>query len=161
MIISDSTTLIILFDLDRIALLSNLFSKIVIPNAVYQEVCSKKSIVLPEFMTIRQVQDNELLATLKLVLDLGESEAIAMAIETQSKLIIDEKKERKIATAQGIEIIGLLGIIYLNVKKDYLSISQAKQFIEEAIKHHYRISQKLVNELFAKLKNTNLGTGIK
>ena len=148
MIISDSTTLIILFDLNRMELLSNLFPKIIIPLAVYEEITVKKSLVLPEFITVQQPKKCETLNTLKLVLDLGESEAIALALELESKLIIDEKKGRKIAMRQGLEIIGLLGIVYLNIKKGFLSRDEAKNFLDDALAHGYRISQKLINGMF-------------
>ena len=148
MIISDSTTLIILFDLNRMELLSNLFPKIIIPFAVYEEITVKKSLVLPEFIVVQQPKECETLDTLKLLLDLGESEAIALALELESKLIIDEKKGRKIAMRQGLEIIGLLGIVYLNIKKGFLSRDEAKDFLDDALAHGYRISQKLINGVF-------------
>jgi predicted nucleic acid-binding protein len=150
MIISDSTTLIILFDLNRIELLSNLFPKIIIPFAVFEEISVKKTILLPEFISVQKVDDCETLETLKLILDLGESEAIALALELKSKLIIDEKKGRKIAIGQGIEIIGLLGIVYLNIKKGFLSKEEAKEFLDDALAHGYRISQKLIDGMFDK-----------
>jgi len=151
MIVSDSTTLIILFDLNRIELLSNLFTKVTIPSAVYDEISAKKTIQLPKFMSVQKPQKSELLETLKLVLDLGESEAIALALELESKLIIDEKKGRKIAMKQGLEIIGLLGIVYLNIKKGFLEKDEAKAFLDEAINHGYRINQKLIEIMFQKL----------
>ena len=107
MVISDSTTLIILFDLGRVELLSNLFSKILIPPTVYKEISTKREIILPGFMEVVCVKENTTLKVLKSLLDEGESEAIALALERKSKLIIDEKKGRKIAMAQGLEIIGL------------------------------------------------------
>ena len=151
MIISDSTTLIILFDLNRIELLSNLFPKIIIPLAVYEEITIKKSLVLPEFISVQEPKECEILETLKLILDLGESEAIALALELDSKLIIDEKKGRKIAMRQGLEIIGLLGIVYLNVKKGFLSKEEAKLFLDEAVNHGYRISQGLIDGMFERI----------
>ncbi|HFU75211.1 MAG TPA: DUF3368 domain-containing protein [Arcobacter sp.] len=150
MIVSDSTTLIILFDLNRMELLSNLFSKIIIPFSVYEEVNTKKPIVLPNFISVQKAQNSELLETLKLVLDLGESEAIALALELKSKLIIDEKKGRKIAMKQGLEIIGLLGVVYLNIKKGFLTKEEAKAFLEEALTHGYRINEKLILEMLQK-----------
>jgi predicted nucleic acid-binding protein len=152
MIVSDSTTLIILFDLNRLELLSNLFPKIIIPSAVYAEISVKKSIDLPPFITVQKPTDRETLKSLKLLLDLGESEAIALALELESKLIIDEKKGRKIAMRQGLEIIGLLGIVYLNIKKGFISKEEAKAFLDDALSHGYRINQKLVNGMLEKLK---------
>jgi len=151
MIISDSTTLIVLFDLNRLDLLSNVFSTIIIPDAVHKEISVKSSITLPTFMRVQEVHDSELLDTLKNVLDLGESEAIALALELTLPLIIDEKKGRKIAMREGIKIIGLLGIIYLNIKKGNISEKEAKYFLEDAIAHGYRISTRLIDEMFSSL----------
>ena len=85
------------------------------------------------------------------MLDLGESEAIALALELNSKLIIDEKKGRKIAMRQGLEIIGLLGIVYLNIKKGFISKEEAKEFLDEALAHGYRISKSLIDEMFRRI----------
>jgi predicted nucleic acid-binding protein len=73
-------------------------------------------------------------------------------LELESKLIIDEKKGRKIAMRQGLEIIGLLGIVYLNIKKGFISKEEAKAFLDDALSHGYRINQKLVNGMLEKLK---------
>jgi predicted nucleic acid-binding protein len=151
MIVSDSTTLIILFDLSRIELLSNLFPTVIIPSAVYDEISIKKSIILPTFMSVQVAKDDEVLKSLKQLLDLGESEAIALALELGLKLIIDEKKGRKIAMRQGLEIIGLLGIVYLNIKKGFISKEEAKTFLDDALAHGYRINQKLIDGMFEQL----------
>ena len=152
MIVSDSTTLIILFDLNRLELLSNLFPKIIIPPSVYDEVSVKKSVVLPSFISVQAPKSCKTLETMKELLDLGESEAIALALELESKLIIDEKKGRKIAMRQGLEIIGLLGIVYLNIKKGFLSKDEAKKFLDDALAHGYRINQNLIETMFSKNK---------
>lgn len=151
MIVSDSTTLIILFDLDKLDLLSNVFAKIIIPKAVYDEISCKTPITLPDFITVKTPQKSEILETLKSVLDMGESEAIALALQMKTGLIIDEKKGRKIAISQGLEIIGLLGILYLNITKGFLSIKQAETFLKSAIDHGYRINQTLVDSMFERL----------
>ena len=151
MIISDSTTLIVLFDLDRLDLLSNIFTHIIIPDAVHKEISAKLPLSLPSFMKVQKVTDSDILDVLKSVLDLGESEAIALAIELELPLIIDEKKGRKIALREGIKIIGLLGIIYLNIKKEYISEAEAKTFLDDAVVNGYRISTRLIDEMFASL----------
>ena len=151
MVISDSTALIILFDLGRVELLSNLFSKILIPTTVYKEISTKREMMLPEFIEVVRVKEHTNLKVLKSLLDEGESEAIALALERKSKLIIDEKKGRKIAMAQGLDIIGLLGIVYLNIKHQYLTPEEARAFLQEALEHGYRISPKLIETMFAKL----------
>lgn len=89
---------------------------------------------------------------MKSLLDLGESEAIVLALELESKLIIDEKKGRKIAMRQGLEIIGLLGIIYLNIKKGFISKEEAKAFLEDALVHGYRISKNLIEKMLLEIE---------
>jgi len=152
MIVSDSTTLIILFHLNRLELLSNLFPQIIVPTSVYNEISVKKSVELPSFISVKAPKLSETLETMKSLLDLGESEAIALALELESKLIIDEKKGRKIAMRQGLEIIGLLGIVYLNIKKGFISIEEAKVFLEDALAHGYRINKNLIEKMFSKIE---------
>ena len=151
MIVSDSATLIILFDLDRVELLSNLFPRIIIPSAVYREITVKRAIELPEFINAQRPKESEVLGILKQVLDIGESEAIALALELGSKLVIDEKKGRKIAMGQGLEIIGLLGIVYLNITKGFIPQEEARAFLDDALKHGYRISPQLIETMFKRV----------
>ena len=151
MIVRDSTTLIILLDLQRLELLSNLFERVIIPSSVHCEITAKKSIDIPSFMEVKSVKRTELLDILHNILDRGESEAIALALELNMPLIIDEKKGRKIALREGVHIIGLLGIVYLNIKKKYLSIEEAKVFLDDAVLHGYRIAPRLIDEMFGSL----------
>ena len=154
MIVSDSTTLIILFDLKRTELLSNLFDKVTVPEAVYRELTAKTSVDLPNFMEIKPVAQRSELETLMRLLDRGESEAILLAMELKRPLIIDEKKGRKIARQKGVEILGLLGILYLNVKKGFLTIEEAREFLDAARNHGYRIAERLIDEMLEKLINS-------
>jgi len=147
MIISHSTTLIILSDLKKLDLLT-VFEKVFIPQKVYEEVTFKNAIDLPEFIEIIETPENELLSNLRRILDEGESEAITLAVEKNLPLIIDEKKGRKIAKNLGIEIIGLLGIVYLNYKKGNLSKKEIEKFIDNALSNGYRISEKLLKQFF-------------
>lgn len=151
MIVSDSTTLIILSNFNRFELLSNLFPQIIIPQAVYEELNAKVKTTLPPFIEVQKVTSFKLVDELKLLLDLGESEAIALAIELDSKLIIDERRGRKVAMNMGITITGLLGIVYLNIKKSFISTTEAKEFLDSAIADGYRISRLLVEDMFRKI----------
>jgi len=151
MIVSDSTALIILFDLDRIELLENLFEIVYISPIVLEEISVKYPVVLPSFMRVEKLKDDELFNSLKMLLDLGESEAIALAKEKNLSIIIDEKRGRKIAKGVGLKVIGLLGVVYLNVKKGFLSKDEAISFLDDAVNHGYRISQKMVEDVLGEL----------
>ena len=129
----------------------NRYQKIYIPKSVYNEVNFKNNFKSLDFIEIVEVKPNELLKSLKLLLDIGESEAIYLAKIKQMPLIIDEKKGRKIALNLNLKIIGLLGIIYLNVKKEFITKQEAKQLISQAISNGYRISQTLISSMFDRL----------
>lgn len=151
-VVSDSTTLIILSDLHKLIYLTNLFDKIILPNAVFKEINYKKTPVLPDGFEVVDCVKDELFETLCQLLDSGESEAIALAKERNLPLVIDEKKGRKIAKNMELKIIGLLGVLYLNIKKGFLSQEQAEEFLQQAKENGYRISQKLIDEMFESLR---------
>lgn len=152
MIVSDSTTLIILFDLQQTELLSNLFDKVILPEAVYRELTAKTPVDLPDFMEIKLVTETTELETLTRLLDRGESEAILLALELNLPLVIDEKKGRKIARLKGVDILGLLGVVFLNLKRGFLSVEAAREFLKSARNHGYRIADRLIDEMFEHLE---------
>jgi predicted nucleic acid-binding protein len=139
--------------MQRFDLLSNLFETVLIPKSVYDELSYKSDVSLPDFMQIKTLIDTSSLTTFNMLLDKGEAEAIALAIELNKPLIIDEKKGRKIAKNCGLKIIGLLGIVYLNIQKNHISIQEAKEFLDCAISNGYRISQKLIDDMFEKVND--------
>ena len=152
MIVSDSTALIVLFDLDRVELLENLFEVVYITPIVLEEISAKYPIVLPSFMKVEALKHDELFNSLKRLLDLGESESIALAKEKNLSLIIDEKRGRKIAKGVDLTVIGLLGVVYLNVKKGFLTKGEANEFLDDAVVHGYRISGKMVDDVLLNLE---------
>lgn len=157
-IVSDTTTLIILGKLHRYDLLENLFDKIYIPNEVINEVSKKSDGVYDEIMThvlfeIKKISNLSLLKILNGVLDRGESEAIVLAKELNLILLIDEKKGRNIAKNMGLEIIGLLGILILNVKKEKISKNEAIVILEKIKSLKFRVSVQLEKSFLLALKN--------
>ena len=121
--------------------------KFISPPIVLDEISVKYPIVLPSFMKVMKLQDLTLFNELKMLLGSGEAEAIALAKEKNLSLIIDEKKGRRIAKGLELKVIGLLGVVYLNAKKGLLTKDEAREFIENAIEHGYRISRKMVDDV--------------
>lgn len=152
-IASDSTTLIILHNLEKLEYLSNIFEKVLVPKAVYDEINYKNSFLLPQNFEVVECLKNDDFKMLNQLLDKGESEAISLSLQKKLPLIIDEKKGRKIAQNLSIKIIGLLGVLYINIEKGYLSKEESKTFLDDAIENGYRISSKLINQMFENLKN--------
>ncbi len=143
MIVSDSTTLIILFDYKKIELLKSLFDKVYIPKSVYEEINIKYQVALPDFFEICNIKA---LDELTLLLDKGESEAITLAIKKGMPLIIDEKKGRKIAKNYGLDIIGIVGILIANVKYGYLKKDEAIEFLNRIKQDGFSISDRLFDK---------------
>ena len=159
-IVSDTTALIILGKLDRFDLLKNIFQKVYIPKSVFTELSQKddgihKMIEENKLFCIKEVTDIETFKLLYGVLDSGETEAIVLARELQMILLIDEKKGRMIAKNMGLEIIGLLGLFLLNVKKKYTSKEDVREMLERMNTLNFRISTRLYEQFLDKLKGLN------
>jgi len=153
-IVSDASTLIVLGKLNRYNLLENLFTKIYIPQAVLIEV-SKKSDGVYEKIASHSLFERKYISNLVLIrfldgiLDDGESEAIVLASELKIILLIDEKKGRAVAKNMGLEIIGLLGVLILNVKKKYISKEEAVEILKEIQGLNFRVSKRLEESFLA------------
>jgi uncharacterized protein len=115
-VVSDTSAISNLLQVDLLHLLNLVYGKIIIPKAVYKELCEidsqKQFIDSLNWIEIESPSDFELIKKLEADLDSGESEAIALAIEFKADfLIIDERIGRKIAESLGIKIVGLLGTL--------------------------------------------------
>jgi len=147
LIISDSTTIITLLNIDRLDVLKNIFSSVYIPNKVYDEIVIEEQIVLDErFFITKEIEDKKLYKLLSKSLDAGESEAIILAKEMELSLIIDEKKGRKIASNLGINIFGFIGLLVLNYKKELLTKEDTLDVFYMAKEQGFRVGLRLENE---------------
>ena len=158
-VISDTTTLIILAKSDKLDLLSNLFQQIFIPKAVEDELNFKDDIVkyrIEKFnkISVKNINDTKTLNRIKkLNIDNGEIEAISLAIELDLKLIIDERKGRIVAINQGLEVVGVLGILVENYKLHHISFEEAHYYLKLFKKNGLRVSEKLEEVILEKLED--------
>ena len=161
-VISDTTALIVFAKSDTLFLLSNLFQKVYIPKAVYDELMAKEDIVkyrIKTFGLLEQkfVSNVEIFEKIKLFkLDKGEAEAISLALELDLMLIIDEKKGRKIALNQGLKIVGTLGVLIENYRKRFVSYDELKLNFLLFKEQGLRISEELEKVFFEKLKKEKI-----
>jgi len=153
-VISDSTTLISLINIERFTLLFRFTEKVIITPSVYSEVTVQKSAkrILDTYITEQKVSITEVMHAQKVKelrtrLDLGESESIVLANERNLPLIIDEKKGKKVALSFGIQAIGLVGILLLYKKKGYLSNAEIMEIVSELREVDFRISDTLLGLL--------------
>jgi predicted nucleic acid-binding protein len=156
-IISDSTTIITLLNIQRVDILSNVFKEVIIPLKVYNEIVIDENIILDSSLfTKKEIKDKQLYKLLSRSLDAGESEAIVLSKEMNLTLIIDEKKGRKIANNLGIKIIGFLGLLLLNYKKRYMSEDEILEIYYSAKKANFRVSKNLEEQFLNLLKNVKI-----
>jgi len=156
MIVSDATILITLINIDEFAVLELFVEKIIIPNEVYKEVSQKPSSkkyldtqIDKGFISLESHKNMTLFKEINYLLDAGESASIALAIEKKLPLIIDEKKGRRFAQRQGVEIIGLVGILRFLYVDKRLSQEEILVIIQKLNDSDFRISNKLLALILA------------
>jgi predicted nucleic acid-binding protein len=82
------------------------------------EVAAEYKYPLPPWITIRVVKDEAKIRSINTLLGLGESSAIALALETENVLVIlDDKRARSYAKNVGLTYTGIVGLLRLGYKK--------------------------------------------
>lgn len=144
LVIADASCLIALHRIGSLNLLKQLFIEVVTTREVSKEFGEP----LPAWISIKSVQEKSSIVKLHQELDLGESTAIALALENlcDSLLIIDERKGRKIAASLGIRIIGALGILLLAKHRNL--IPSVKEKWIELNSNRFRFSQAVLDKIF-------------
>lgn len=74
-----------------------------------------------------------------------------MALEEETDLIIDEKKGRKVALSYGIDVLGLLGILEINLLKHKINHTELLYILDEFKQAGYRLSSTLEKEFLQSL----------
>jgi uncharacterized protein len=118
-VVSNTSPISNLAAIGQLDLLQQLYGTIIIPPAVYQELINSGdtdpatlAVQNLDWIQTQPVSDQVLLETLQSSLDLGEAEAITLAVEINAeRLIIDERRGRNEAVRLGLQVTGLLGIV--------------------------------------------------
>lgn len=127
-VVSNSSPIMNLAAVGQLNLLERLYEKVLIPEAVSQELSAIGS-EQPEvaasqtlsWIETRAVADRSLVDLLLLELDAGEAEAIALAMEIKADLLLlDERLGRKAASRLGLRSIGLLGVLIEAKRKGFI-----------------------------------------
>jgi len=112
-VVSDTSPITALLTIGQAELLHGMFGDVVIPPAVHRELL-RGHLALPDWLRVVEIRDLTHLQPFLELLDAGEAEAIALAAEIHADmLLIDERKGRRVARAEGIHVIGLLGVVLL------------------------------------------------
>lgn len=149
MIVSDASPIIVLLKTNNLSILKDLFEKITIPTAVYKEITAKEQekIIFDKIdwiktRNIKNTQENVLLEKL---IDKGEAEAIILAKELKTTLLLDDAKARKYAKLLNVEVIGTLGL--LKIAKNRGVIPSVKKVISNMLAEGYYIEDQLITKV--------------
>ncbi len=150
-IVSNTTPIISLLKLSQLNILKELYSEILIPYAVFQEIEDGKNkryyqdISKIDWIKIVEIQDRQAIKYF-LDLDAGESEAIVLATEIGADLIIiDEKLGRFHAKHADLKVTGTIGIL-IKAKMQGI-VRDLKPLLYELTEKDVWISEKLIEEI--------------
>jgi uncharacterized protein len=118
-IVSDTSPVSNLILIERLGILQSLFGEIIIPSAVDVEIIALKQFGndLSEYenadwIKITHAENLQKVKTLEIKLDKGEAQAIALALEINGDLLLmDERIGTTIAREEGLQTIGLVGVL--------------------------------------------------
>ena len=127
-IVSNASPLIALARIGQLDLLHQLYNDIIIPEAVWHEVVEEGTnqpgaevVSSAAWIVQRAVTNRPLVQALQQELDAGEAEAIALAVEIGSALLLmDERLGRDTARHFGIRYTGVLGILIEAKQKGFV-----------------------------------------
>jgi hypothetical protein len=138
-VVSDTSVINNLAAIAQLHLLQQLFGIVIIPEAVYREltdpnfpVAGAAEVQTFDWIETRAVTNRSVVEAFSNELDLGEAEAIALAVEIQAdRVLIDERRGRAIASRLNLQYTGILGILV--EAKSQGSIVEVKPLLDALI----------------------------
>ncbi len=149
-VVSDTTAITHLAKINALDVLKSLYYEIFIPEAVYNELLQVKTtqpgrlqVLNSSWIKVIPIKNNVIAKKLRTRLDLGETEAIVLALEKNADLlIIDEVAGRAVAKGLVNKIIGMVGVL-LEAKKAGI-IDEVQPYLNQLKSTGFRMS----NEIF-------------
>lgn len=112
-VVSDTSPLSALLTTEQAEILTKLFSEVIVPEAVRDELLRKHA-SLPQWIKVANASNQTAVARFLETVDAGEAQAIELAKEIHAdRLLIDERRGRRLAVQQGLAVIGSIGIALL------------------------------------------------
>jgi len=145
-VISDASCLIVLSKIGQLELLHQVFGEVIVPQAVAEEYGQ----ILPTWIVVRTPTQTSLVLILEETLDVGESNAIALAVEMgDCYLILDDQKARKMAASMKIDFTGTLGVIISAKQRGILS--SVRPVFNKIIATDFRVSNVMIEQILLEL----------
>jgi predicted nucleic acid-binding protein len=143
-VVSDSSSLIALWQIRLIDRIAPLYATLLIPPAVAFEI--RPSVGSLTWAEIQAPADAIDARILRAGLGAGETEAIALAMEYKpDRVILDDLKARRLAMSLGLPVGGTLGLL-LDAKQAVL-INEIKPSIEDLLQVGFHLSLQVVDRI--------------
>jgi|WetSurMetagenome_2_1015567.scaffolds.fasta_scaffold26032_3 predicted nucleic acid-binding protein len=140
-VISNSSCLIALDNINMLFILKEKYGKIIIREEVLYEFQKP----IENWIEVKPVQNRNYLKVLSNIVDLGEASTIALSLELPEHLmILDDLKARKLAHNMKLPFTGLLGVIAKS--KQMGIISSAEEVLSKLKSVNFRISPAMHEE---------------
>lgn len=144
----------------QLGILKKLFGTVQIPEAVYYELTGNilfkdegEQVISSKFIQCVTLEDKHSVDLLRRStnLDTGESEAIVLADSiSNSILLIDEEKGRRVARNMGLSITGTIGVLVNAYEEGFVDSDDIEVCIDIIRNSELRISETLINLLYHK-----------
>lgn len=154
LVVSDTSPISLLVQIDLIELLPRLFENIVVPPDIAAElsdVRSPRSVrdLVANRPTWLQIQSPTSLQVLP-DLHTGEIAAISLCVELKCPLLIDERDGRKAAQSLGIPVVGVIGILETAAKAGLI---EDLAYVHQTIRTtRFHISEAVLRESLRRLE---------
>jgi predicted nucleic acid-binding protein len=151
MIVSNATPFVAFARIRQLPLLERVVGDVTIPGAVAREL-SDYGVERPggidlareRWVTVRQVRSEQQVHLLLPTLDQGEAEVIALALETQARLVLmDELTGRKVAQSLDLPVTGTVGILIR--AKQLGAITPLRPILEDMKRQGIYFSQRFID----------------
>jgi uncharacterized protein len=145
-VVCNSSPIIALDQIGQLHLLERLFGSVLVPPAVANEIAP--TVVRPPWITEQPLRQPIGSQMLRASLGPGESEAIALAMETSAPwVILDDRPARRFAQGLGLTVVGTLGILVAGKRRGLLF--EVKPCVDALIQHGFRIAANLYDHVLA------------
>jgi hypothetical protein len=149
-VVSNATPIITLSSIGKIDILKHFFDKVYIPQAVYDEIKSKRAYgyqeIEDDFFEVITIEDSFAQDILLNDLDLGEAQTIVLAKELNADIVlIDETIGYNIARSQKLNVKRTLS--FLIVAKEKGLITEIKPLLDEMIDKGRWISRRVYRDV--------------
>lgn len=149
-VVSNATPIISLASIGKLDILKYFFDKVYIPQAVQDEIKSKKAYgykeIDDEFFEVASIKDEFAQNILLNDLDLGEAQTIVLAKEINANIVlIDETIGYNLAKSQELNVKRTLSFLIASKKKGY--IDEVAPLLDEMIEKGRWISRKVYRDV--------------